>query len=144
MPPHLPRSRRRSPIDGTVTARNVDTGSLVSPAGQAQGLSLMPGLVGSGGPPTGGAQGGELFEIADLGALHLFVAVPEQDARYMQTGQDAELSFSEFSGERLSGTVTRTNDSLSQDTRSVVLEVKVKDEKDGPGKEPAPKEGYYP
>jgi multidrug efflux pump subunit AcrA (membrane-fusion protein) len=114
-----------TPIDGIITTRNVDTGSLVSPAGQAQGLA--PTVMGSGGPPTGGAQGGELFQVADLSDLHVFVAVPEQDAPYVQTGQGAELALSEFPGERFTGTITRTNDSLSQDTRSLVLEVKVND-----------------
>jgi multidrug efflux pump subunit AcrA (membrane-fusion protein) len=117
----------RSPIDGTITARNVETGSFVSPAGQAQGPSPAPSALGSGGPPTGGAQGGELFAVADLGALSVFVSVPEPDAPYMQTGQDAELAFSEFPGERYHGRVTRSNDSLNQDTRSLLLEVKVDD-----------------
>ena len=117
----------RSPVDGTITARNIDTGSLVSPAGQALGLLPAPTAMTSGGPVTGGAQGGELFEVADLGALHLFVAVPEQDAPYVQTGQNADMSFSEFPGERFGGTIIRSNDSLSQDTRSLLLEVKVND-----------------
>ena len=117
----------RSPVDGTITARNVETGSLVSPAGQAQGLSTTVASATTGGPPTGGAQGGELFEVADLRTLHVFVSVPEQDALYVQTGHPAELSFAEFPGERFSGTITRSNDSFSQDTRSLVLEVKVKD-----------------
>jgi multidrug efflux pump subunit AcrA (membrane-fusion protein) len=118
----------RSPVDGTITARNVEAGSLVSPAGQAQGLSPTAAAMGSGGPPTGGAQGGELFEVADLRDLRVFVAVPEQDAVFVQTGQNAELLFSEFPGERFSGTVTRSNDSLNQDTRSLLLEVKVNDQ----------------
>jgi multidrug efflux pump subunit AcrA (membrane-fusion protein) len=117
----------RSPIDGIITARNVETGSFVSPAGQAQGASPAPSAMGSGGPTTGGAQGGELFAVADLGALRVFVSVPEQDVPYTQTGQDAELSFSEFPGEFFRGRVTRSNDSLNQDTRSLLLEVQVND-----------------
>jgi multidrug efflux pump subunit AcrA (membrane-fusion protein) len=115
----------RSPVDGTVTARNVETGSLVSPGGQVQGLSTK--VASTGRPPTGGAQGGELFEVADLRALHVFVSVPEQDALYVQTGHRAELSFAEFPREHFTGMITRSNDSLSQDTRSLVLEVKVND-----------------
>jgi multidrug efflux pump subunit AcrA (membrane-fusion protein) len=117
----------RSPIEGTITARNVETGSFVSPAGQAQGPSPAPSAMGPGGPLTGGAQGGELFEVADLGALSVFVSIPEQDVPYVQTGQDAELSFSEFPGERYHGRVTRSNDALNQVTRSLLLEVKVND-----------------
>ena len=117
----------RSPIEGTITARNIDTGSLVSTEGEAQGLFPAATTAASGGPQTGGAQGGELFEVADLHRLHVFVAVPEQDALYVQTGRAAELSFAEFPGERFMGTITRSNDSFSQDTRSLVLEVKVAD-----------------
>jgi RND family efflux transporter MFP subunit len=45
----------------------------------------------------------------------------------VQTGQNADISFSEFPGERFGGTIIRSNDSLSQDTRSLLLEVKVND-----------------
>lgn len=117
----------RSPIDGTITARNVETGTFVSPVGQAQGPSPLPASMGQAGPPTGGAQGGELFAIADLRDLTIFVAVPEQDAPYVQTDRGAELTFSEFPGEPFGGTIIRTNDSLSQETRSLVLEVRVND-----------------
>lgn len=117
----------KSPIDGTITARNVEIGSFVSPAGQAQGPTPVSSAMGSGGPPSGGAQGGELFAVADLGVLNVFVSVPEQDAPFVQTGQDAELSFSEFPGERYRGRVTRSNESLNQDTRSLFLEVKLND-----------------
>ena len=48
----------RSPIDGTITARNVEVGNLVSASGAAQGLAAVP-AGSTGGPPTGGAQGGE-------------------------------------------------------------------------------------
>ena len=49
----------RSPIDGTVTLRNVEVGSLVSANGPAEGLTPTPTTRLSGGPPTGGAQGNE-------------------------------------------------------------------------------------
>ena len=72
----------RSPIDGTVTARNVDVGSFVSSSGAATGLTVntTSDQSNSGGPPTGGAQGGELFQIADTHNLRTFISVPEEDA----------------------------------------------------------------
>ena len=69
----------RSPINGTITARNIEVGNLVSASGAAQGLVAVPGGS-TGGSPTGGAQGGELFDVVDLGSLEVFVSVPEQDA----------------------------------------------------------------
>jgi multidrug efflux pump subunit AcrA (membrane-fusion protein) len=69
----------RSPIDGTVTARNVEVGSFVSASGGALGTTPVSAAGFTGGPPTGGAQGGQLFDVVDLRSLEIFVAVPEQD-----------------------------------------------------------------
>ena len=115
----------RSPINGTITARNVEVGNLVSASGLALGLAAVP--VGSGGPPTGGAQGGELFDVVDLGSLEVFVSVPEQDAPFVQTGQPVDLTFSELPGERFNGRVVRSSDSLSQQTRTLLAEVQITD-----------------
>ncbi len=87
----------RSPIDGTITARNVEVGNLVSALGAAQGLPVTA-EANNGGPPTGGAQGGELFEVVDLRSLEVFVSVPEQDAPFVQTGQPVDLAVSEIAG----------------------------------------------
>jgi multidrug efflux pump subunit AcrA (membrane-fusion protein) len=117
----------RSPIDGTITARNVEVGSLVSANGAGEGIT--PTLVASqsGGPPTGGAQGNELFEVAGLDHLAVFVTVPEDDAPFIQTGQPATLTFSEMPTNPFTGTITRTSDSLSQQTRTLLLEIKIND-----------------
>ena len=116
----------RSPIDGTITARNVEVGNLVSASGVAQGLPAAPGVP-TGGPPTGGAQGGELFDVVDLDSLEVFVSVPEADAPFVQTGQPADLIFSELPGQTFKGKVVRTSDSLSQQTRTLLAEVKITD-----------------
>ena len=114
----------RSPIYGTVTARNVEVGSLVSAAGSSQGLQVVPADV-TGGPLTGGAQGGELFDVVDLGSLEVFVSVPEQDALFVQTGQPVDLTFSELPGETFTGKMIRSSGSLSQQTRTLLTEVQV-------------------
>jgi multidrug efflux pump subunit AcrA (membrane-fusion protein) len=116
----------RSPINGTVTARNVEVGNLVSASGAAQGLQIVPADF-TGGPSTGGAQGGELFDVVDLGSLEVFVSVPEQDALFVQTGQPVDLTFSELPGETFTGKVVRSSDSLSQRTRTLLAEVQVAD-----------------
>ncbi len=114
----------RSPIQGTITARNVEVGNLVSATGAAQGLSPAAA---TGGPPTGGAQGGELFDVVDLGSLEVFVSVPEQDAPFVQTGQPVNLTFSELPSETFKGKVVRSSDSLSQQTRTLLAEVRIDD-----------------
>jgi multidrug efflux pump subunit AcrA (membrane-fusion protein) len=115
----------RSPVDGIVTARNVEVGSLIAASGG--GVGLTPTTKQSGGPPTGGAQGNELFEIVSNRDLLAFVTVPEVDAPFVQTGQPAVLTFSEMPSERFNGTISRTSDSLSQQTRTLLLEIKISD-----------------
>ena len=116
----------RSPIDGTVTARNVEVGSFVSASGGALGTTPVS-VAGTGGPPTGGAQGGQLFDVVDLRSLEIFVAVPEQDAPFVQTGQVVDLTFSEMPGQTFTGKVIRSSDSLSQQSRTLLAEVQVSD-----------------
>jgi multidrug efflux pump subunit AcrA (membrane-fusion protein) len=117
----------RSPIDGTVTARNVEVGNFVSPSGAALGVTPGPVAGATAGPPTGGAQGGELFDVVDLRSLEIFVAVPEQDAPFVQTGQPVNLTFSELPGQTFTGKVMRTGDSLSQQSRTLLAELQVND-----------------
>jgi multidrug efflux pump subunit AcrA (membrane-fusion protein) len=113
----------RSPINGTITARNVEVGNLVSTSGAALGMAT----VAAGGTPTGGAQGGELFDVVDLGSLEVFVSVPEQDALFVQTGQIADLTFAELPGETFKGKVIRSSDSLSQESRTLLAELQIGD-----------------
>jgi multidrug efflux pump subunit AcrA (membrane-fusion protein) len=123
--------RVRSPIDGTVTARNVEVGSLVSSSGAGAGLSLNATSVqsDSGGPPTGGAQRGELFQITNTHNLQAFISVPEEYAVSVQTGQEATLTFSELPGQQFHGKIIRSSDSLNQQTRTLLLEVQIQDPK---------------
>jgi multidrug efflux pump subunit AcrA (membrane-fusion protein) len=119
----------RSPIDGMVTARNVEVGNLVSSVGAGEGLTPNTTSVqsNSGGPPTGGAQGGELFQITNTHNLRTFISVPEEYAMNVQTGQEATLTFSEMPGQQFRGKIIRSSDSLSQQTRTLLLEVQIKD-----------------
>jgi multidrug efflux pump subunit AcrA (membrane-fusion protein) len=121
----------RSPIDGTVTARNVDVGTFVSSSGAGAGLTLNTTSVqsNSGGPPTGGAQGGELFQITNTHNLRTFISVPEEDAVSVQTGHEATITFSELPGQQFHGKVIRSSDSLNQQTRTLLLEVQIQDPK---------------
>ena len=117
----------RSPIDGTVTARNVEVGSFVSASGGALGTTPVSAAALTGGPPTGGAQGGQLFDVVDLRSLEIFIEVPEQDAPFVQTGQTVDLTFSEIPGQKFTGKVVRSSDSLSQQSRTLLAEVQVND-----------------
>ena len=119
----------RSPIDGTVTARNIEVGSLVSPSGAGEGLTATANglFTQSGGPATGGAQGGELFQIANIHDLRVYINVPEEDAMDIETGQQATLTFSELPTEQFRGTIIRSSNALNPQTRTLLLEVRIMD-----------------
>ena len=70
--------RVTSPFNGIVTARNIDVGSLIS----ATGGGLGSGVTGAALPSTGSSQGGEMFRVAQIDRLRLFVSVPEVYAPY--------------------------------------------------------------
>ena len=48
----------------------------------------------------------------------------------VQTGQEATLTFSEMPGQQFHGKIIRSSDSLSQQTRTLLLEIQIKDPKE--------------
>ncbi len=142
--------RVTAPFDGIVTARNVDTGALISAQGAGSSdSSSSPASSGSpnqaGGtntsgtsgsantfasPSTGGAQGGTLFSIAQVSRLRIFVSIPEGYSTAVHAGQEALLRFQSFPSQSFHGHVTRTSGSIDQNSRTLLTEVQV-DNKDG-------------
>ncbi len=141
--------RVTAPFDGVVIQRNVDNGDLIqasgaggssapapvatgsSASGSAQNASSNTG--GSSGtgtnlatPSTGqGGQGGALFTIAQSGRLRILVSVPEGYASQIHNGQAAALNFQELPNQTFHAAVTRTAESLDQNTRTELVEVQV-------------------
>jgi multidrug efflux pump subunit AcrA (membrane-fusion protein) len=113
--------RVTAPFNGLITARNVDVGTLISGTGS--------GLGGPGGPSaaplTGGAQGGQMFGIADITQLRVFVSAPEAYTPAIRVGQNVELTFQELGSEKFEGRVSRTSSSIDQTTRTLLVEVHV-------------------
>src|ERR1700729_3674933 len=82
-----------APFSGVITARNTDTGALINAgAGGAQGMATVPQ---------------ELFHIASVNRLRIFVSVPEVDSAAAQNGAKAALTLDEFPGENFQGTIVR-------------------------------------
>jgi RND family efflux transporter MFP subunit len=93
------------PFDGVVTARKTDVGALIN-AG-----------VGTAAP--------ELFHIAAITSLRVFVNVPEQDSRAAQSGATATLFLTEFPGRTFTGTITRNSSAIDTTSRTLLVEVDV-------------------
>jgi multidrug efflux pump subunit AcrA (membrane-fusion protein) len=113
--------RVTAPFNGIVTARNVDVGSLIS----ATGGGLGSGMTGAALPSTGISQGGEMFRVAQIDRLRLFVSVPEAYARYIAVGEAVNCYFDAVSLKPFAGTVTRTANAVDPNTRTLLTEVQV-------------------
>jgi RND family efflux transporter MFP subunit len=92
-----------APFAGTITARNVDKGALVTS--------------GSGSTLT------SLFTIADTSGLRVFVDVPQNAAAGVAEKQDADVLVRELPGKVFKGKVVRTSRALDPSTRTLRTEV---------------------
>jgi RND family efflux transporter MFP subunit len=104
-----------APFSGVLTRRNVDPGALIN----------------SGAGATGGAGSGrELFDIARVDPLRVYVSVPQAYAPNIKVGMKANVTLQEFPGQKFTGTVARTADAIDLATRTLNTEVDVPN-KDG-------------
>jgi HlyD family secretion protein len=94
----------RSPFDGVVTKRSVDTGHFVQPA------------TGSGGP---------LLVVARTDQVRVFVDIPELEAASVNNGDPATIRIQAMPGKTISAPVTRTSWSLDSANRSLRAEIDV-------------------
>src|SRR5207237_10755447 len=91
-----------APFAGVITARNVDPGALVGPAGGVS--ALLP--AGSGSAP------GSLFTVAQTDTLSVYVTVPEDYAAAVAVGKAAVVIVPALSRGTLRGRVGRTGGTL--------------------------------
>jgi RND family efflux transporter MFP subunit len=95
-----------APFDGVITARNTDIGQLID-SGSGAGSSH------------------ELFHIAAINKLRVFVNVPQVYSHATRPGMDAELTLPELPGRSFNGMLVRTSDSMDTATRTLTAEVDV-------------------
>ena len=107
-----------APFDGVITARNTDIGQLID-----SGSSTVAGSAGSPGSTPG--QTRELFHIAAVNRLRVFVNVPQVYSHAAVPGMKADLTMPELPGRRFQGTLVRTADSMDPATRTLLAEVDV-------------------
>jgi RND family efflux transporter MFP subunit len=95
-----------APFNGVLTARNTDIGQLID-AGSA------------GGPNR------ELFHIAAIDRLRVFVNVPQVYSHATIAGMQADLTLPELPNRRFPGKLVRTARSIDPNTRTLLVEVDV-------------------
>jgi RND family efflux transporter MFP subunit len=99
-----------APFDGVVTARLTDVGNYVNAAG------------GDAGAPGNSTQ---LFTVADVHAMRVFVAVPQEYASALQAGIAATLHLPSRPGEPIAAKFLTTARAFSENTRTAVTELTV-------------------
>jgi RND family efflux transporter MFP subunit len=93
-----------APFSGKVTARNLDSGALVT---------------------SDGATASMLFQVAQVDPLRVFVSVPQTYLRSIQQNQDAEITVPEFPERIFRGRVTRTSGAIDPVSRTLRVEIQV-------------------
>jgi RND family efflux transporter MFP subunit len=94
-----------APFDGVITARNTDVGQLID-----QGSSSTQK---------------ELFHIAAIRTLRVYINVPQQYSIAAKPGLNADLTLAEYPGRRFQGTLVRTANSIDLASRTLLVEVDV-------------------
>lgn len=95
----------KSPYDGTVTQRDVDTGHFVQPASDGAGKPLMV--------------------VAHTDMVRIFVNVPEMEAPYVDAGDPAKIRAQALTASEFDAAVVRTGWSLQESNRSLRAEIDV-------------------
>lgn len=95
-----------APFAGVVTVRNTDIGALID-AGSA------------------GATPKELFRIASIEKLRVFVAVPETYAPAVHDGDTVALTLDEYPGQQFVGVIARNSSAIDPASRTLNVEVDV-------------------
>src|SRR6202042_2495415 len=94
-----------APFDGVITARNTDVGQLID-----QGSSTTQK---------------ELFHIAAIKTLRVYINVPQQYSIAAKPGLTADLTLGEYPGRRFQGTLVRTANAIDVASRTLLVEVDV-------------------
>jgi RND family efflux transporter MFP subunit len=94
-----------APFDGVITQRNTDVGDLID-----AGASTQPQ---------------QLFHMAAINDLRVYVPVPEVYAPAARVGASADLTLDEYPGETFRGKLVRTSDSIDASSRTLLVEVDV-------------------
>ena len=95
-----------APFTGIITQRNVDPGTLIN--------------AGNGGTATK-----EMFDLAQIDPMRVFVAVPQSYSPSIHSGLKACLSLTELAQKNFCGQVVRTANSIDPNTRTLLTEVDV-------------------
>src|SRR6202453_1166065 len=94
-----------APFEGVITARNTDVGDLIQ--------------AGDNSAPK------ELFRLASIRKLRIYIPVPEVYAADVTNGQSVKVTLDAFPNKEFAGTVVRNSDAIDLNSRTLNVEVDV-------------------
>jgi len=98
--------RIRAPFDGIVTQRNTDIGALIN--------------AGSG---VGGGTGPQLFRVADVSQMRVFVQVPQEQSADIHKGLTAEMTLPQYPDKTFKAEVATTSEAINKAARTLLVEL---------------------
>jgi RND family efflux transporter MFP subunit len=106
--------RVEAPFDGVITARNLDIGQLITSSGAttSEGAGTVSGSK-------------EIFDIAAIQTLRVFINVPQVNAPDAKNGVTATLTLPQYPGKTFYGKLVRTSDAVDPVSRTLLTEVDV-------------------
>ena len=97
--------RVTAPFNGVITARNTDIGDLIQ--------------AGDNSAPK------ELFRLASIRKLRIYIPVPEVYAAQVRNGESVKVTLDAFPNREFAGTVVRNSDAIDLNSRTLNVEVDV-------------------
>lgn len=97
-----------APFDGVVTARNIDVGALVNSS-------------------TTGTNS-DLFSVADVHEMRVYVKVPQNYTAELHAGMTAALKLPQFPDRTFEATIATTSNAISKNSRSLLVELMAKND----------------
>jgi membrane fusion protein, multidrug efflux system len=91
-----------APFDGVVTARETDIGALIN---------------------AGSGTGPELFRVADLHKMRIFVQVPQQLSAGIRPGLVADLTLPQYPDKTFKSTIATTSSAINLTARTLLVEL---------------------
>lgn len=93
-----------APFDGSVTARNTDTGALINAGGNA----ALP-----------------LFEVSDTRKLRLYINVPQNYVSHIRPGGKAVFTVPEYPGQQYEATIQSTSGAINASSGTTLVQLLV-------------------
>jgi len=93
-----------APFDGIVTQRNTDVGALINSG-------------------SGTGNGPQLFRVADVHEMRVFVQVPQEMSANMRAGLTADMALPQYPDKTFKAVVSTTSEAIAKSSRTLLVEL---------------------